>query len=141
MVRVVLDTNIWLSGIFWKGNSYRIIKLGEAGKIDIITTRDILLEIIRVLKREAKFQKFLNDRDLKIENLLKTIFHITIFIKSESSLNIITKDPDDDKILEAAVDGKADYIVTYDSHLLNLKDFREIKIIKPKRFLDTIPGV
>ena len=137
-MRVVLDTNIWLSGIFWQGNPYKIIKLGEQRKIEILITKEILEEIIHVLNREEKFQKFIEDRKLSIENLIRTILSIANLIETKSKIIFIKEDPDDDKFLEAAVDGKAEYIISGDRHLLDLTQFDKIRIVKAREFLESL---
>lgn len=101
-------------------------------------TDQILSEIIDVLNKEAKFQRFIKDRNQNIEDLIRTILSIAILKKSKTKLNIIKEDPKDNIILEAALDGKADYIISYDKHLLNMLEFRKIKIIKPNEFLKLI---
>ena len=58
-MRAVLDTNVWLSAIFWEGEAYKLIRVIQRKKIEIVVTKKILLEIIDVLKKEAKFQKFI----------------------------------------------------------------------------------
>ena len=136
MNSVVLDTNVWLSGIFWKGNPSKIIELGETGKIEIVITKPILEEILEILKRESKFQSFLGDRRLAIEDLVRKILSISNFVEARSRIELIEKDPDDNKILEAAVESKSDYIISGDAHLLDIKSFGETEILNPKQFLD-----
>ncbi len=58
-IRVVLDTNVWLSGLFWEGEAAKIIELSEKKKIIPLVNEEILQEIVNVLNREIKFQKFL----------------------------------------------------------------------------------
>lgn len=134
-MRVVLDTNVWLSGVFWEGESYKLIKVLKDRKIEIIITKEILLEISKVLNNEAKFQRFIKDRKVAIEALLRTIISMSKLITSKSKLNIVTEHASDNKILEAAVDGNADYTISYDNHLLELKEFKDIKILSPTEFL------
>ena len=137
MLKVVLDTNIWLSGTFWKGNPYRIIKLAEQKKLKVFITNAILEEIIDVLNKE-KFQKYMENSGLYIEQLIKTILNISRFTSPKERINVTKEDPDDNRILECAVSCNADYIVSGDKHLLNLKEFRGIKIVKAKQFLNVI---
>lgn len=134
-MRVVLDTNIWLSAIFWKGEASRTIKLGVDKKIVIITTEDILSEITEVLNKEEKFQKFILDRKQKIEDLIRTVLSFSTLIETESKLDLVKEHPKDNIILEAALDGRADYIISYDRHILNMIEFRGIKILNPREFL------
>ena len=66
------------------------------------------------------------------------ILKIATFVKPVEKIDIIKNDPDDNMVLEAAVAGDSDYIVTGDPDLLELKEFREIRIIKAKEFFDKI---
>lgn len=59
-------------------------------------------------------------------------------IETKSRLSVINEDPQDNRVLECAVDGEAEYIITGDKHLLNLKSYKGIKILKVKEFLDRI---
>lgn len=134
-MKVGLDTNVWFSAIFWKGEANKIIEFAEKGAIDIIVTNDILLEVADVLSREAKFQKFLENKKQNIEDIIKTIISIGIFVDIKSKINIIKEHPSDNKILEAALDGKVKYLISYDKHILSLHEFKGIKIIRPDEFL------
>ena len=135
-MRIVLDTNIWLSGIFWKGESNKLIESCIAKKIEIIITKEILSEITKVLDTETKFQKFIDERKQKIEDLMRTILSVSTLIETESRVDLIKAHPQDNIILEAALDGSADYIISYDKHILNMIEFREIKILQPKEFIE-----
>lgn len=134
-MKVVFDTNIWLSAMFWKGEANKVIELATNKKITIITTEDILSEIIEVLNKEEKFKKFILDRKQAIEDFTRTILSLSTLIETKSELNLIKDHPKDNIILEAALDGKADYIVTYDKHILNMIEFRGTKIVTPGEFL------
>ena len=133
-MKVVLDSNVWLSGIFWKGEAYNLINRLSKLNIKIMISKDILLEINEVLNREAKFQRFLVERNIKIKNLMETILKFTVLVVPKEKFSIIKEDPKDNKFLELAY-RNADYIITYDKHLLKLKRFNGIKIVKPKDFL------
>ncbi len=137
-MRIVLDTNVWLSAIFWQGEANKIIKAYEKNKKEIIITEDILSEIIEVLNRESKFQKFIKDKNQSIEDLIRTILSIATLVEIKIKLDIIKEDPKDNIILEAALGGKSNYIISYDKHLLNMLEFRKIRILKPNEFLKLI---
>ena len=137
-MKIVLDTNVWLSGIFWDGEASKILEKSENKDLQIIISEEILSEIITVLNRESKFQKYISNLKLSMEDLLRTILSISTLIETKTKLDIIKADPKDNIILEAALDGKVDYIVSYDSHLLNMIEFRGIKIISPGEFLKII---
>ena len=137
-MRVVLDTNIWLSGIFWQGNPYKIIKIGEQKKIEIIISRDIIEEILEVLNRDHRFQKLIADRKAAINDLIKTTLFISTLVEPKTKISFVEEDSDDNKILEAAMEGKADYIVSGDRHLLEIGKFNGIKIMKARSFLESL---
>lgn len=138
MRRVVLDTNVWLSAIFWKREASKIVELGEKSRIKIIVSKNILLEIVEVLEKEKKFQEFMEERRQNIEDLLRTIISITELVSPKSKINVIKEHPKDNIVLEAALEGKASDIISYNKHVLNLGEFRGIKISKPKEFFNIL---
>ena len=137
-MKVVLDTNVWLSGVFWQGEAYKLINTLQKNKIEIVVAKEILLEIIKVLNREARFQRFMQNRMVSVEELLKTIVYIGRLITPKIKLDIIKEDPPDNRILEVGVSAKADYIISYDNHLLKLKEYSGVRIVKPKEFLKVL---
>jgi len=136
-MRIVLDTNVWLSAIFWQGEASQIVELAENKnfKLDMVITKDILLEIRSVINREAKFQKFLENRMENIRTILATILDLAVLVEPARKVNVIAADPNDNKILEAAIAGKVDYIISYDTHLTDLKKFEHTKILTPAQFI------
>ena len=78
-MKITLDTNVWLSAIFWEGEANKLIEKAEQNNFEIIITKEILSEIIEVLNRESKFQKFIEDRKQNIEELTRTILSIAPF--------------------------------------------------------------
>lgn len=134
-MRVVLDTNVWLSGTFWEGEAFKLISTIQRRKIEVVITKKILLEIVEVLNKEAKFQKFIKNRKIAIEDLLRTITFLSKLVDSKTKLNIIKEHSSDNKFVECAIDGKAEFIISYDNHLLKLKEYKNIKILSPTEFL------
>jgi uncharacterized protein len=137
-MKIVLDINVWLSGIFWTGEANKIIEMAEKEDFQIIISEEILAEIVSVLSRESKFQKNLSNLKLNIEELLRTILSISELVEPKIKLNVVKEDPKDNIILEAGLEGKAEYIISYDKHLLNMLEFRGMKIISPKKLLEKI---
>ena len=127
-MRVVLDTNVFISGIFWKGNfCSKIIEKWVAGKFQLVSSVDLLDEFMRTMKNfkiQIPEDMIVEWRELIIEN--------SIMVQPDIMLKVIKEDPDDNKFLEAAMSGKADYIISQDKHLLKLKVYRQIRIINPK---------
>lgn len=134
-MRIVLDTNIWMSAIFWEGEASRIIEIAEKNKIDIFISEDIISEIINVLNKEAKFSKFLENKKQSINEVIRTILSIAKFLNPTSKLSVIKEHPSDNIILELALDCKAKCIISYNKHLLNIIEFRGMPIITPGEFI------
>jgi len=130
-MRVVLDTNVLISGIFWTGKPKEIINYARKREIIFLTSRHLLRELKNVLTSEQKSFKLLEkDANIILEHLKE--FGTVCQIKSSFS---ICKHDADNRVLECAIDGKADYIVTGDKHLLEIRKFKSIKIITVSEFL------
>lgn len=130
MIKAVVDTNILVSASFWKGNPYRIIRLAGRKEIEAFASAKILEEYARALRRDFKMQE--NEIGERTGNLLKMIK----LVEPKAKITEIKEDPEDNRVLEAAVEAGANYIVSGDGHLLKLKEFRGIKIIKARQFLE-----
>ena len=131
MHRVVLDTNILISALGWDGNERKILKKCIQGDIQLIESLELLNELIKVLQRQ-KFN-FISAR--KKAEFLKYLVEISELVYPKERLNLIIEDPTDNKVLECALKGNANYIISGDLHLLNLEEFRKIKIVNPTKFL------
>jgi putative PIN family toxin of toxin-antitoxin system len=135
-MKVVLDTNILVSAMFWNGDSDKIIRLAEEKKVEIILSKDILDELSKVLGYKD-IQDKVKDKNLEVRNSFQKIVELATIIESEEKVDIIKDDPADNKFLECAKAGKADFIISKDKHLFNLKKFENISIITPKEFLES----
>lgn len=127
--RVVLDTNIIISSL-WKGHPGEIVDYWQKGKIQVMVSQEILDECLSVIKRFNLSPEDLDDFLALFVDPVKTRF-----IKFTSPVNLVREDPGDNKFLACALGGKADFIISGDQHLLNLKEFRKIPIVNPKVFL------
>ncbi|MCL4468442.1 MAG: putative toxin-antitoxin system toxin component, PIN family [Deltaproteobacteria bacterium] len=136
MYRVVIDTNVLISGIIQRsGFPFNVIKLWENAYVVIITSLATIEEAERVL-HYPKIKKNYKLTDEDINHILSNLFKYSVFVENLSTLNIIKEDPADNTILATAISGKADYIISGDAHLLNLDNFRGIDIVTPKRFCE-----
>ena len=129
-MKVVLDTNVFISGVFWKGDSNRIILAWKEGKIKLVVSLEAISELARVL-RDSKIKM---PHEL-IKEWIDLIIKNSELVKIQNKIKIIKEDPTDDIFLETALIGRAKYIITQDAHLLKLKEFRGIRIITPGDFL------
>ena len=128
-MKTVLDTNVFISGIFWKGASNKVILNWKEGKFTIVTSLEAVSEIIKVLK---DFKIKLPDDMIK--EWIDLIIRKSIVVEPKEKINIVKDDLKDNIFIEIAVAGNVDYIVSQDKHLLKLKKFRGIKIITPEEF-------
>ena len=128
---VVLDTNVLISSIFWeKGNSHKIVDIAIEQKITNFTSPEMLNELARVLR-----QKFKQTEEY-IESQLALIANYSQIIEPKIKANVVPEDAKDNMIIECALSSDADYIITGDKHLLKLKEYKGIKILAPKEFLE-----
>lgn len=129
MIRVVFDTNIYLSSLFWFGNPRRCIILAKLNKIQAFSCQPILEEIRSKLIKKSGVST--EESDVIIDNILS----YTTIIKPKSNLKIAINDLDDHKFIDCAVESKSQFIVSGDRHLLALKKVRNISILPPTEFL------
>ena len=131
MIRVLPDTNILISSVFWRGNPYEVVRKGILGEYQLVISAEILDEVVDKLRNKFKFPE---ENIQEFIDILMTFCHI---IDVTSKFDVV-RDKKDNKIVECAFDGKADYIVTGDPDLLILKEFRGIKVVKAKEFLEVL---
>jgi len=136
-MRLVIDTNIVASAAFFDGLPERLINLVLEGQVTAVVSKDIVVEyeatILRLL-REYKTPPF---RGYFPFPALAAHFD---FIAPSSQVKICS-DPDDDKFLACALDGLCPFIISGDRHLLNIKQYENIKIIKVRDFFDLLEKV
>ena len=130
MIKVVVDTNVFISS-FFGGNPRKIIDLWKSGDVILCLSRPIIDEYIEVLRRlELQNEK-------EIDELLGLFAHgyNVVFTAKTPELHIVEKDPDDNMFIECAVALKAKFIVSGDKALKEVKDYMNIKIVSPREFL------
>lgn len=131
MIRVVLDTNILIASIFWKGHCRKIVDLAVAGKIKSLTSVELLKEIEYVL-----FEDFSDMPYSRIDEIIRDVLSYSELVTTEEILITGLRDIKDTKVIACAIGGKADYIVTGDKDLLVIKVYSGIPILKPSEFLN-----
>lgn len=129
-MKISVDTNFLVSATQWDYSVAHklLVKLLEE-EVQIFTTKDVLQEFSKVLERDFQYS------NEEIAKIIEKVMMFTHLIETTSKLDVIRDDPEDNKILECAVDSGSEYILTYDQHLLKLKEFLGIKIVKPEDFL------
>lgn len=133
MTKIVLDTNVILSALLFGGKPRKVFEMAIEGRIRLSISEPILDEIRNVLiGRKFSFPK---NTATKIIAEIETIADI---VETHSRLCVVHADPDDNRILECAVDSGAEYIVSGDSHLLDIGSWNDIRIVNPDDFLKHI---
>ncbi len=138
-MRVTLDTNVLVSAFISKqGNPARILDIVTTlDEISLLLSKEILDEFRDVLSRTDVSERFQYSKQ-DIEEYIAAIRGVATIIKVESNFKVVKDDPNDDIILETAVDGKADFLVSGDRHLREIKSFRNVRIVSPRQFLAII---
>ncbi|MDO9530199.1 MAG: putative toxin-antitoxin system toxin component, PIN family [Syntrophales bacterium] len=130
-MRIVLDTNVFISGIFFSGPPSQILKAWEKGSFKILLSQDILDEYHRVAHElSSKFSSI---------DILPIIEMVTVhgqFVDTKDLDIVICEDPDDDKFIECAIAGKCRIIISGDKHLSKLSGYQDINVLNPRNFVE-----
>jgi len=129
LIRIVVDTNIFVSS-FFGGNPRKVVDLWKNGSIFICLSPEIVDEYVAVLKRLGVDEPHLKE----LFSLFSRGYQI-LFTSETPRLRIVSKDPSDDKFIECAVALEANYIISGDKALLEIGKYMGIEILSPKRFL------
>lgn len=126
-MKITLDTNFLVSATQWNYSvCFKLLAKFIMNNSELFVTWDILNEFSEVLMRDFEYNKE------EAENIINKVVGFVQIIETSSKIEVIKEDLDDNKILECALDSKSEYIISYDKHLLNLKEFSGIKIITPE---------
>ena len=134
-MRVVLDANIYISALISnKGNPAKIINKWLAGQFDVLISQPIVDEILRVTNYKRIQKKYAKVRENRLE-FVELIIEQGIWEESSETLTVVSADESDNRYVECAVAGNAQYIVSGDEHLLGVGEYQGIIIVTPATFL------
>ncbi len=126
---VVFDTNILFSATGWRGNPFQCVEHARAGRVHAVTCPELIQELAEKLDTKLKFSP-----EQTTETLADYLsFHRVVNIPK--TLEAVPRDPDDNAVLECALESGASHIVTGDDDLLVLKEFRGVQIVRASEFL------
>ena len=133
-MKVVLDTNVFISGIFWTSTaSAKIIDLWKQKKFTLVSSSEIIAELVATL---STFKIQLGkELILEWEKIITSNADIVV---PKTKIRLVKDDPDDNKFFEAAIEGSADYVVSQDHHLLKIGVCEKIKVVTPSEFLQIV---
>jgi len=131
--KVVIDTNVFVSGIFFHGPPHRVLKLWQNGRLEISISEEIIEEYKRVIgELSVKFES------IDLAPIIELLLIEAELVPSYSFEKPVCDDPDDDKFLTCAIASKSKYIISGDRHLLKIGTFYDTAIVTPRYFLDNL---
>ncbi len=130
-MKIVLDTNVFISGIFFRGPPFIILQAWKNKKLQIILSQDILDEYIRVA--ESLSSKY---PTIDIFQIIELVTVHGQFVDPTGLDITVCEDPDDNKFIECAIASDTKIIVSGDKHLLKMTEYRGITVFKPRDFVN-----
>ncbi len=127
LLRIVFDTNVYISAALFGRRAETVMELASAGQIQLVTSEIILAELERKLREKMGWSAS------QTQLFTGTIRDLAEVIEPEITLDVVPDDEDDNRIVECAVAGEANLIVTFDKDLLRLKSYEMIGIITPRQ--------
>ena len=124
---VTFDTNVLASSTLWDGSVAQklLFDLIRASRT-IYSSLEILAEYQKILKRDFEYS------DVEIAHIMEKVLAFVTIVTPTENVDVVKEDPDDNKIIACALESKSEFIITYDKHLLKLKEYQRIRIIKPE---------
>ncbi|HTY25668.1 MAG TPA: putative toxin-antitoxin system toxin component, PIN family [Desulfomonilaceae bacterium] len=129
-MRIILDTNVLVSGIFFHGPPHQILKAWRVGKLELAVSPKILEEYYRV--SEALVEQYAT---IDLRAILELVTIKAEMFTAESLPRPVCVDPDDDKFLACALASGSKLIISGDRHLLQVSGFQGILVLKPRQFV------
>ena len=133
MLSSTADTNIYISGLNFGGLPRRFLNLAEAGVFRLAVSEGILAEIAKVLAYEK-----IGWPAERIQQTIRQLRRFAEMVQPMETLQVITADPPDNRILECAMAAGSQYLITGDNHLLRLQQYGETRIVKLAEFMEIL---
>jgi uncharacterized protein len=134
---VVLDTNVWISGLLWTGKPHEILRAAESGRLTLVVSPAIVEEVAEALGR-PKFSARLATLRTSVRELVESMLSLAEVSSPRRVVPVVTADPEDDKILACARAARVQWLVSGDGHLLAVGHYHGIQIVDPHTFLTTL---
>ena len=138
-MRLVLDTNVVAFGLLWNGAPAQLLDAAQADEVELFSSRTLIAELTRILRR-AKFAKALAASGLSLDELVLGYAELVTLVTPANIPPTILRDPDDDHVLACTVAANAELVVSGDRDLLEIKTFREIRIVGAAEAVTLIAG-
>ena len=133
-MKIVLDTNVLISATLWEGSAHKTLLLLIGRDARLYTSMAILQEYSKIIRRD--FPQLAG----RLPKLVGNIVAFSTLTEPAIRLNAVPADPDDNRILECAVASGAEFVLTYDKHLLKLREYSGIRIFTPEKMRQLLTG-
>jgi putative PIN family toxin of toxin-antitoxin system len=130
-MRAVLDANVFVSALLVElGAPWAVLDSWRRGEFELVTTPELLAELRDVFARPSISRRLIEAPDATLQRIV----NVALQVRAVQRLDVIVDDPSDNRLLEAAIAGDADFIVSGDRHLLSLASYADVAIVTPARF-------
>ncbi|MBN8731076.1 MAG: putative toxin-antitoxin system toxin component, PIN family [Acidobacteria bacterium] len=126
---VTFDSNIYISALVFGGECGRLVRMARAREFQLVVSEVILREVITVLREDFHWEPY------RLQDARQRMLSIARVVMPALTIQVIGEDPDDDRILECAVAGESEFLITRDKDLLRLVTYEGIMIVTPTQFL------
>jgi putative PIN family toxin of toxin-antitoxin system len=136
-LRLVVDTNVWVSAMLWQGGPGRLLELASEQDVALFTSRVLLEELAATLAKK-KLARYVAATGLSVDQMMTGYKRLTTTVPARQLEQRVSRDADDDAVLACALAARADFIVTGDDDLLVLQSFNDIPIVSVATMLKRI---
>ncbi len=130
MIRIVLDTNVIVSALVFGGTPRGVLELAEAGQCQFFYSEPIQTEVRRVLSEKFEWPQAM------LREVLPVLWSMGELVVPRTTVDAVPDDPDDNRILECAVEAQAQVVVSGDHHLLAVQKYKSVSIVTPRQFIE-----
>jgi putative PIN family toxin of toxin-antitoxin system len=130
VIRIVLDTNVIVSALVFGGMPRSVLELAEARQCQFFYSEPIQIEVRRVLSEKFEWPQAM------LREALPVLWSMGELVVPRTTVEAVPDDPDDNHILECAVEAQAQVLVSGDHHLLALQEYKSIRIVTPRQFIE-----
>lgn len=134
-LKVVIDTNVFVSGVFFSGPPYRVLEAWQSGRFELAVSQEILDEYRRVGEILAEERPAID-----LNPILNFVIDHAKVYRPARLKERVCEDPDDDKFIACALASGCGVIISGDKHLLKVSGYHGIEVLKPREFLDQYLG-
>lgn len=137
-MRAVLDTNVIISALLRNPSVPRqIVDAALEGRFELVNSEPLRIELLRVLNR-PRVSRRIPERDSLISGFVARLWHRSTMVEPRRRVNIVHRDPADNRVIEAALAGRCEYIISGDADLLQLGVVEGARIVTPAEFLKVL---